>query len=100
MYAYFFPSNSNWALYDDIRNTWGTPQFYLIPHVLESVKIVFEKHFGYDSVNSYNVAVFRTTAGYPSTFRKHSIIFLDVDGLYICQSVYQFSHELCHILFR
>ena len=103
---YWLPSNQGYGIFlSDAEFSWeaDTPEgkVYPIPRdivaVLDSVKTVFEDYFGKDYVNSFQVSVFPHT-GVPVTYRDQHVVFLSARGRNWCQYMYQFAHELCHVM--
>lgn len=69
-----------------------------IVNVLRLVKRIFEDIFGEEMVNQHcELAVMYSSDG-PQTFRENNIIFLNTTGTFYIQQIYQFSHELCHMM--
>jgi len=101
-YTIFGESNSknegsvSWGMRDE-NGEEELPQLNDITTVLNCVIILFEKYFGKEYVESFQVSIL-PSIGYPVAYRKQNIIFLSAKGLRWSQYVYQFSHELCHMM--
>lgn len=100
-----FPSNSNFT-YTDFQPAPYDAYPYDVITVLDSVKSLFSKYF--NSIDELQVPIINNAPGvnHPYTVLETSTIYLSVDATdehgnpacYWCQFIYQFSHELCHLI--
>ncbi|MDR1702022.1 MAG: hypothetical protein LBR56_04545 [Sporomusaceae bacterium] len=96
MFAYRFNSNHRWVLFAE-ENTWAESNPVDIVAVLDSVKSQFEQIFGFDYVNKFSVCIFKSSDK-PQIFYEPNAIFLNCSFNNWAQFIYQFAHELCHLM--
>lgn len=106
MRFFSFKSNKNYILpfgkeideWEEIREIENiVPKPLDICAVLDSVKIEFEKDFGSEHVNNRTVVIFPCKSN-PVSYPAKNLIFLSARGRRWNSYVYEFSHELCHLM--
>ena len=70
----------------------------LIVRALSSVKQCFEIMFGNAYINEHLHLAVMHTDNVPITYRENSLIFINSQCCWPLQVIYQFSHELCHLM--
>lgn len=89
----------NWFMFCEESYPFSAHVCDLVHPILAVVKRLFTDTFGTDYVNSFNPLYIMPTHGYPMTFKENNIVFLSSSAS-IFQTIYQFSHELCHIMIK
>jgi hypothetical protein len=93
--SFKFKSNPNWRLFCD-KGHWGTSKPNDIIRILELVKKAFQDIYKIDYLNR-SLAI-RYNKDYPVTSLDYSTIFLSSIDEHWEQLIYQFSHELFHLM--
>ncbi len=90
-------SNPNWKL---LNSSWSQMSLDNATRLVEAVKKTFEQWFGYDYVNSKGVLIVNhaSVEGCPVCWHTYEMIGLNINGEFWCQFIYQFAHELCHLM--
>ncbi|MCL2461030.1 MAG: hypothetical protein FWF44_00055 [Defluviitaleaceae bacterium] len=111
MEYFSFPSNPNWAVVVKDISDWTAyekdnegkiidtiiPQPADIAIVLDLVKRAFEKYYPSERINNLHIPVLHDEP-VPSSYKLPEIVFLSSKGRYWSMYIYQFAHELCHIM--
>ncbi|WNX84378.1 hypothetical protein RWV98_17655 [Agathobaculum sp. NTUH-O15-33] len=97
MNNYYICSDLKWSIFCEENPIFSTPIANLMVPSLAFVKQVFERSFGEQRVNSLYYLSILPTTDCPQSFKKRNLIFLSVSHSFL-QLIYQFSHELCHLM--
>ena len=80
------------------NGNWGATSLNTIHSVLESVRRVLVEVFGKEPDHPVNVAPWSADHALTVHDQRPYQVLLTARDTYWCQYVYQFSHELCHVL--
>lgn len=91
------PSNPNWKA---LNSSWNQMNVNNVVYLMEAVKSVFEEWFTTEYVNSKRLIVINNASveEIPVCWNKFEIIGLHIADEFWCQFIYQFAHELCHLM--
>lgn len=99
MLACYFDKKDSWAIFSEAFPGFSRPAYKELALVLAPIKYLFEKFFGAERVHQIQHLSILHSVDTPQCFRGYNLIFLKV-SCYPLQLIYQFTHELCHLMIQ
>lgn len=74
-----------------------TPDCSMVMRIINMVTFLMENAFKINNIASFDV-IYDIRHGTPETFKSKRLIYVTAVDIYWAQNIFQYSHELCHLL--